>query len=1116
VNTPLHPPVVFPFRATSPSGQSAEINANGSIHRMDCGDILLNNFLGNETDGGPTNLHLRRLGETIESIPLLGPYSSASYQTDARGMTACGTWGDLSFQLRLTLAESATAWFWHVELENTGSTPVSCDLILTQDLALAHYGAVRLNEYYVCQYVDHTPLAHPQIGVAVASRQNQSMGGRFPWTVIGSLEKAASYSTDALQFHGLATRAGGPSIALATGLEGKRLQHEHSLVAIQDEAVLLAPGGKSQRGFFGFFVADKATATSAEDSTLIDAALALPEAACPPWPARTHTHAPAPSLFSTASLLETLDLDETYFGPELRHTERENGHLLSFFTGERTHVILRSKELAVLRPHGHILRSGSSLTPDESALTSTAWMGGVFHSMVTQGHVSINRFLSTCHSYLGLFRSHGQRVFVEIDGSWKLLGIPSAFEINPDSCRWIYQHKGGRIEVVSSAPDDVHELRLSLKILEGNPARFLISHHVALNGDDGSASLPARFQIDGDSVFVRAMPDSDVGRRFPNGGFTIEGTSVEKIGGDECLFTDGVSRHQPFVCFLTTVTKSSSLIICGKLVESSGIQAGGFWNSIDSDLRIAAPQSSPLASAASRAGEIFPWFIHNALVHYLSPRGLEQYSGGGWGTRDVCQGPVELLLALGRFEPLRDLLVRVFSQQNPDGDWPQWFMFFNRERNIRPGDSHGDIVYWPLLALAQYLSATGDAALLDEETRYFEADESAGELACIRLHVERALDLIRRRVIKGTALAAYGHGDWNDSLQPARPDMREQLCSSWTVTLNYQTFVALAAAYRQIGIRDRAAELETLAAAILGEFQRILVVDGVVAGLAYFQEQGDTDYLLHPRDGTTGLSYSLLPMIHAIINDMFTPEQAETHLALIRKHLLGPDGARLFDRPMAYHGGIQTNFQRAESASYFGREIGIMYMHAHLRYCEALARFGDASAFFHALSQLNPIAIRELVPSAGLRQGNCYYSSSDAAFSDRYEAFEQYDKVNAGDVTLEGGWRVYSSGAGIGTRLIMHGFLGLRVESTSLFIDPVIPPELDGLKATLRLAGHLVTIVYQVKSKGRGPVSIHLNGEPLDFTREANPYRPGGVSIPWDVVTGSLTGTNDLLTIRIE
>jgi cellobiose phosphorylase len=57
-------------------------------------------------------------------------------------------------------------------------------------------------------------------------------------------------------------------------------------------------------------------------------------------------------------------------------------------------------------------------------------------------------------------------------------------------------------------------------------------------------------------------------------------------------------------------------------------------------------------------------------------------------------GTVELLLALGNTLPVRDLLLRVFRQQNPDGDWPQWFMFFERERGIRPGDSHGDIVFW--------------------------------------------------------------------------------------------------------------------------------------------------------------------------------------------------------------------------------------------------------------------------------------------------------------------------------------------------------------------------------------------------------------------------------------
>jgi cellobiose phosphorylase len=80
-----------------------------------------------------------------------------------------------------------------------------------------------------------------------------------------------------------------------------------------------------------------------------------------------------------------------------------------------------------------------------------------------------------------------------------------------------------------------------------------------------------------------------------------------------------------------------------------------------------------------------------------------------------------MLLALGRWDEARDLLLRVFRQQNSDGDWPQWFMFFDRERDIRPGDSHGDIVFWPLLALAQYLSASEDASILDVALPFYSA-----------------------------------------------------------------------------------------------------------------------------------------------------------------------------------------------------------------------------------------------------------------------------------------------------------------------------------------------------------------------------------------------------------
>lgn len=1103
---------------------SAEIHANGAIRRIDHGDIMVNLFLGNGVEDSLANIHLRRMGDVVESIPLIGPGSPAVYQFDESGMIARGKWKDLVFRLRLILADSASAWFWHVEVENQGAAAVTIDLIHTQDLALAHYGAIRLNEYYVSQYVDHTALEHAAHGAVVASRQNQSMGGRFPWTMIGSLARAVSYATDALQVYGLSRRDHGESTFLTNGLAGSRLQHEHSMVAIQDESVVLESGAVTQRGFVGWLVADKPSATTPDDVTCMDDALALAEAICPPWPDDGGADVAAASLFTTAELLAACELDDEeiqmFFGKDQRHAEVDHGRILSFFTGRQGHVVLKEKELRVLRPHGHLLRTGGSLVPDESALTSTAWMGGVFHSMVTQGHVSINRFLSTCHTYLGLFRSHGQRVFVETDDGWLLLGVPSAFEMRPEMCRWIYKHSGGVIEVVASAADDRHELRLSLNVMSGKPSRFLISNHVAINGDDGSGSISLVSEVLGWRVLVRAIADSDVGRRFPSGGFMVEvidQAALDAIGGDEMLFADGVSRSQPFLCVRSRATMAMNVVIRGCLLDDVVDQDGGFWDSIGGGLSVTPSKSSVLADAAARTSEIFPWLIHNALVHYLSPRGLEQYSGGGWGTRDVCQGPVELLLALGKFEPVRDLLVRVFRQQNIDGDWPQWFMFFERERLIRPSDSHGDIVYWPVLALAQYLLASGDASLLDEVVPYFHHDgDRVAEKDRVLGHVDRALELITQRVIGGTVLAAYGHGDWNDSLQPAKADMREHLCSSWTVTLNYQTFVTLAAAFRLIGQDQRAATLDAMAEKILNQFQETLVIDDVITGLAYFHEDGRTDHLIHPRDTTTGLSFSLLPMIHAIINDMLTPAQASHHLSLITNHLTGPDGARLFDRPMAYHGGIQTNFQRAESASYFGREIGIMYTHAHIRYSEALARFGDARAFFHALTQINPIAIREVVPSATLRQANCYYSSSDALFSDRYQAFDEYDKVQTGDIALEGGWRVYSSGAGIAVRLIMQCFLGLRVESAALVVDPVIPPELNGLSVHLDLVGYPIEVIYQCGSNGTGPQAVTLNGASLAWTRETNRYRAAGVRIPMSAFIAQLTPSQNRLLIELS
>ena len=57
-------------------------------------------------------------------------------------------------------------------------------------------------------------------------------------------------------------------------------------------------------------------------------------------------------------------------------------------------------------------------------------------------------------------------------------------------------------------------------------------------------------------------------------------------------------------------------------------------------------------------------------------------------------------------------------------------------------------------------------------------------------------------------------------------------------------------------------------------------------------------------------------------------------------------------------------FRRAESSSFFGREIGLMYVHAHLRYAEAMAILGDVDALWDALQLASPIAVTDRLAQA--------------------------------------------------------------------------------------------------------------------------------------------------------
>jgi CRISPR-associated protein Csx3 len=438
---------------------------------------------------------------------------------------------------------------------------------------------------------------------------------------------------------------------------------------------------------------------------------------------------------------------------------------------------------------------------------------------------------------------------------------------------------------------------------------------------------------------------------------------------------------------------------------------------------------------------------------------------------------------------------------------------------IQSPHSHGDVAVWPIVATVNYLEASGDLSLLDEAVDWTTPEPpfaASGKSSTVREHLRVAIDHLRRQFVAGTSLLAFGDGDWNDSLQPARPEMREAMVSSWTVALFYQALRGYAAALRRDGRDAEAAELDAAADAVRDDFFQYLVVDEQVSGLyQHHADPGRAGWLLHPRDAETGVRYRLLPMIRGIIAGLFTSEQATHHAELIERHLLAPDGARLMDRPPHYSGGTTTHFQRLESAAFFGREIGLMYTHAHLRYAEAMAKLGRAEALFRALLTICPVGLAATVPNANPRQANCYFSSSDAAFLNRADSEANYEALMRGEVPVNGGWRVYSSGPGIAVGLIVRQWLGIRRQFDYVIFDPVLTPQHDGLRARVMVLGEVCDVLFWVDGEQRGVREVTLDGEALPtHGREDNPYRSGGLRFDAAELRERLASSDKQIEVR--
>ena len=213
------------------------------------------------------------------------------------------------------------------------------------------------------------------------------------------------------------------------------------------------------------------------------------------------------------------------------------------------------------------------------------------------------------------------------------------------------------ISAIASGDDPAMQWRIAV---EGEACRFLIFGHLTLG--EREFDHASRIEIDAERKRFSFRPDPDWlwGQRYPHAVYHLVSSTpdaIEAIGGDELLYTDGIFRGGAYAAIRTAPTRDFRFAVVGSMTERRcRRRAGGeilgrdvadeellaparrFWRTVTRGLRI---DGAPALDA------LFPWLAQNAMIHLTVPHGLEQYTGAAWGTRDVCQGPVEFLLALG-------------------------------------------------------------------------------------------------------------------------------------------------------------------------------------------------------------------------------------------------------------------------------------------------------------------------------------------------------------------------------------------------------------------------------------------------------------------------------------
>ncbi|HKL61706.1 MAG TPA: hypothetical protein VJY66_04945, partial [Acholeplasma sp.] len=461
-----------------------EFLKTGDIFKIASSHNQINLLQGNMVDGQFSNLYLRK--KTDEGYifeRLLGIHSNAVFSIQNDKAVYQGIALGVSYQVVFSLFNNL--WHYDVTLEKTEGM---YDLIYGQDVGIASYGSILSSEGYTAQYIDHKAFKN-DLGYTVCSRQNQ---GQPHFLQIGSLNETMSYSTDGFQFFGLSYKQTSvPEILSKDMLKNYNYQYEFPYIALQIKPFLLDENKTFT--FYGLYV------ESHEDVT--KEALIVPTFEI--FDALIDLEKPykQPLLINPNNQLQINSVDETYFGDEVkRHKEYKDETLLSFFKDNHKHVILLQKELLVERPHGHLLVHGDLLNATEQVMATTNFMYGVFNSHIVLGNTNFHKLTGDVRNFLNVTKVSGQRMYVDVNGSYQLLGLPSYYELGINYAKWVYVTNQDEIIVTVFAGFNQTQQRTTFESKNNIKYNILVTNQVTMNTNE--YEIPLSYDITNDMLRV--------------------------------------------------------------------------------------------------------------------------------------------------------------------------------------------------------------------------------------------------------------------------------------------------------------------------------------------------------------------------------------------------------------------------------------------------------------------------------------------------------------------------------------------------------------------------------------------------------------------------------------